>query len=324
LCGHLPAVLTIQQGHKRWDKAVVSGLENLRSLVHENFMPALERCGIILSRLLGIARFHDTRESIGFSPAQITRLMDVVSCLTVVAHKILLSVMDELEHFQGFSSWLRLEIDRQASSTLGDELTEKDVTVDNAKVLAYIQRYLVSSPLEIYFGEATREDYAKSQELVDDGASLLEMLDKQLQRQEAGQQYMKALPHISFLVDYLTSRSNVIFQEIAEAEKRSVRFGQPTELSVDQKIWKQDVQVCPMRKSVSYASRVFVHSVADWTRMAPRRWLLQVLFLKETRTEVCAASGHPSFDATCLTEPRSLPFPDNYTNRQRDQRYRFH
>jgi len=244
-------VLISQQGHKRWDKAVVSGLENLRSLVHENFIPALERCGIILSRLLGIARFHDSRESIGFTAAQITRLMDIVSSLTVVAHKILLSVMDELEHFTAFSGWLRLEIDKQASSTLGDELTEKEATMDNAKVLTYIQRYLVSSPLELYFGEVTREDYAKNQELVEDGASLLEMLDKQLKRQEAGQAYMKALPHIDFLVNYLISRANIVFRDIAEAEKRSVRFGQPTELSVGSKIWKQDVHLCSNSKNVS-------------------------------------------------------------------------
>ncbi|KAK0623214.1 anaphase-promoting complex component Cut20/Apc4 [Immersiella caudata] len=252
-----------ERGHKRWDKAVVSGLENLRGLMHENFMPALERCGIILSRLLGIARFHDTRESIGFTPAQITRLMDIVSCLTVIAHKILLSVMDELEHFQAFSSWLRLEIDKQASSTLSDELTEKEATMDNSKVLAYIQRYLVTSPLEYYFGEATREDYAKSQALVEDGASLLELLDKQLQRQEAGQRYMQALLHIGFLVDYLTSRASILFQNIAEAEKRTVRFGHPTELSVGQKIWKQDVQMCPKRKSCGTEVAAFTAIISE-------------------------------------------------------------
>ncbi|KAK4455960.1 anaphase-promoting complex subunit 4 [Podospora aff. communis PSN243] len=292
-----------ERGHKRWDKAVVSGLENLRSLVHENFLPALERCGIILSRLLGIARFHDTRESIGFRPAQVTRLMDIVSCLMVVAHKILLAVMDELEHFQSFSSWFRLEIDRQASSTLSDELTEKDVTVDNIKVLAYIQRYLVSSPLEVYFGEATREDYTHSQELVDDGASLLEMLDKQLQRQEAGQQYMKALPHISFLVNYLTSRSNVIFQEIAEAEKRSVRFGQPTELSIDQKMWKQDVHVYPRRKSDVTEAVAFTCIVSEGDKD-------RVYLFRTTIPIVNGISGATSTEACSLVLPKDLSIVD--------------
>jgi anaphase-promoting complex subunit 4 len=244
-------MLMSRQGHKRWDKAVISGLENLRGLVHENFIPALERCGIILSRLLGIARFHDSRESIGFTAPQILKLMDIVSCLTVVAHNILLCVMDELEYFATFSVWLRLQIDQLASSTPSDELTEKEANMDNAKVLTYIQRYLVSSPLSLYFGDVTREDYARDEKLTEDGASLLEMLDKQLKRHEAGQPYMKALPHVDFLVNYLTSRANAVFREIAEAEKRGVRFGQPADISIGEKIWKQDLHLCPKRKSVS-------------------------------------------------------------------------
>jgi anaphase-promoting complex subunit 4 len=229
---------------------VVSGLQNLRALVHENFIPALERCGIILSRLAGIARFHDSRESIGFTATQISRLMDIVSCLTVVSHKILLVVMDELEHFTMFSSWLRLEIDLLASSTITEELSEKEATMDNAKVMAYIQRYLLGSPLALYFDEVTKEDYTKDRDLIEDGASLLQMLEKQLKRQESGVSYMRALPHIDFLVNYLTSRANTVFRDIAEAEKRSVRFGQATELSTGQKIWKHDTLVCPRRKNV--------------------------------------------------------------------------
>ncbi|KAK1751793.1 anaphase-promoting complex, cyclosome, subunit 4-domain-containing protein [Echria macrotheca] len=246
-----------ERGHKRWEKAVVSGLENLRSLVHENFIPALERCGIILSRLLGIARFHDSRESIGFSAAQILNLLDIVSCLTVVANRILLSVMDELEHFGTFSTWLRLEIDKQASSTLSDELTEKEATMDHGKVISYIQRYLVTSPLALYFDEVTREDYAKDQNLAEDGSSLLEMLDKQFKRQESGQPYMKALPHIDFLVNYLTSRSGMVFRNIAEAKKRSVRLGRATELSVPKKIWKHDMYTCSVKTGDDSEAQAF-------------------------------------------------------------------
>src|SRR6266536_2491918 len=117
----------------------MSGLENLRDLVHQNMLPALERCGIILSRLLGIARFHDGDVDIGFTTPQITRLMDIVACLTLVSHKILLLVMEELELFVVFSSWLRLEIDRLASSSHSEELSEKEAMMDNGKVLLYIR-----------------------------------------------------------------------------------------------------------------------------------------------------------------------------------------
>jgi anaphase-promoting complex subunit 4 len=229
---------------------VVTGLENLRSLVHENFIPALERCGIILSRLLGIARFHESHKNIGFTSSRISRLMDMVSCLTVVANKILLLVMDELEHFSVFSIWLRLEIDRLSSPNLVDELTEKEATMDNAKVLTYIQRYLVSSPLALYFDKVTSEDYTRDEALLGDGGgSLLEILDKHLKRQEAGQPYMKALPRVDFLVNYLTSRANSVFGDIAEAQKQTVRFGQATELSVGLEIGRQDVHLCSKGKN---------------------------------------------------------------------------
>ncbi|KAK0711407.1 anaphase-promoting complex, cyclosome, subunit 4-domain-containing protein [Lasiosphaeris hirsuta] len=292
-----------ERGHKRWDKAVVSGLENLRSLIHENFLPALERCGIILSRLLGIARFHDSRESIGFTSAQISKLMDIVSCLTVVAHKVLLCVMDELDHFTAFSVWLRMEIDKQASSTINEDLTEKEANMDNAKVLAYIQRYLVSSPLALYFDEVTKEDYAKDQELTEAGPSLLELLDKQLKRQEAGQPFMRALPHIDFLVNYLTNRANTVFQDIAEAEKRSVRFGQAVEVSIGQKIWKQDLHMCSVGKKDDSQARVFtvIASESDKRKLYLFRTVIPI---------INGISGSPATCACSLSLPKDAAIID--------------
>ncbi|KAK4650360.1 hypothetical protein QC762_706750 [Podospora pseudocomata] len=256
-----------ERGHKRWDKAVLSGLLNLRGLVHENLIPALERCGIILSRMLGIARFHDSEEGIGFNATQITRLMDIVSCLTVVAHKILLNVMDELEYFSVFSTWLRLQIDQQASSSSAtEELTEKEATMDHAKVLTYIQRYLTSSPLAMYFDQITKEDYVKDQEYAEDNPSLLQMLVKQLKRQESGQPYMRALPHVDFLVNYLTSRANKVFQNIAEAEKRGVLFGKDAVLDIGEGIWKHDVRLCVKPEDEATGQTAYTALVSEQDR----------------------------------------------------------
>ncbi|KAK3368118.1 anaphase-promoting complex, cyclosome, subunit 4-domain-containing protein [Podospora didyma] len=292
-----------ERGHKRWDKAVVSGLENLRSLVHENFIPALERCGIILSRLFGIARFHDSSENIGFNAAQITRLIEIVSCLTVVSHKVLLIVMDELEHFTVFSTWLRMEIDKLASSSMNEELLEKEATMDNIKVLAYTQRYLISSPLALYFDEVTEEEYTKSQELADDGASLLETLDKQLSRQEAGQPYMKAIPQIHFLLKYLSSRANHVFRDIAEAEKRSVRFGQATELVIGEKIWKHDLRMCSKSKPDDLDTMTF-------TAIVPENDKAKIYLFKTTIPIINGISSPPSTRACGLNLPNGLVIVD--------------
>ncbi|PHH84072.1 hypothetical protein CDD83_2534 [Cordyceps sp. RAO-2017] len=231
-----------ERGHKRWDKAVVSGLENLRSLVHENFLPALERCSVILSRLRGLAQFYDDRDDIGFTAAQIRRVLDVIGCLNLVSHKILSHVINELECFAAFSVWLRFQIDRLATSAC-QELTEKEATMDNAKVLLYIESYLTASPLDIFLDDIPGEDCAEDWRYCEDGLSLLDTLGTQLRKREDGQPSMRALPHVEFLVDYVTTRCNRIFQSIAESKKRSVRFGKPVKLSVGGPISKLDVEL---------------------------------------------------------------------------------
>lgn len=230
---------------------MVAGLTSLRGFVHENFIPALERCAVILSRLLGIARFHAGEDSTGFDEAQINKLIDIVTCLMMVAHKMLTTVMDELEHFNAFSVWLRLEIDKQGSSSMAEELSEKEATMDNAKVLSYIQYYLARSPLALYLDEVAKEDYVKAQEMVKPGMPLMHLLDKQLEEQEAGRPFMKVLPRVGFLLNFLSSRVNAVINGIAEAEKHGVRFGPATRLSVGKKIWKHDLWMSRHSEKVS-------------------------------------------------------------------------
>lgn len=231
-------------------------------------MPALERCGIVLSRLLGLARFHGSsargdENDIGFTAAQIEKLLDAVAALTLVSYKILLGVMDELDHFTCFSSWLRMEIDKLASSSAAaEELTEKEATMDNVKVLAYIQRYLMGSPLAVYLGdgdistEGRERDWKEVVENEGNGTttSLLELVDQQLKNQECGKPYSKALPKIDQLVNHLTGKSAIVFKEIAEAEKRSVRFNQAVEISTGEKICRHDVHLCSRPQAVGHSS----------------------------------------------------------------------
>ena len=44
---------------------------------------------------------------------------------------------------------------------------------------------------------------------------------------------------------------STVFRDIAEAEKRGVRFGGATEVKVGGRVWKSDVHVCLERKEVS-------------------------------------------------------------------------
>jgi anaphase-promoting complex subunit 4 len=225
--------------------------------VHENFLPALERCVVILSRLRGLARFYDSREDIGFSVTNITKVMDIISCLSLVGNKILVSVMDELEHFNSFSTWLRFQIDRFATSSDAEELTEKEATMDMSKILVYIERYLTDGSLRVYFDEISKDNYASDWKLVDDGVGLLDLLTAQLKKHERGQKAMMALPRVEFLVDYATTSSEKIFEEIAVAKKRSVRFGQSIQLSTGQRIKSFDSRMCQLGEKVSPRSKIF-------------------------------------------------------------------
>lgn len=218
--------------------------------MHENFLPALDRIGIILSRLLGIARFHEGKAEIGFTSAQITRIMDIVSCLTLVGNKIILIVMEELELFGSFSIWLRHEIDRLASSSSSDELTEKEATMEHGKILAYIQQYMPASPLRYYLSSVAADNSVKGRELAESGTSLLNLLSKQLKKLDAGQPDESAFVQVEFLYGYLESKADAVFEGIAEAEKRSVRFGQPAAIKLENNISRFDVSMSIISNSV--------------------------------------------------------------------------
>jgi anaphase-promoting complex subunit 4 len=230
---------------------VVAGLQALRSLVHENFFPALERISIILSRLLGIARFHESKAEIGFTSAQIMKLMDIVSCLMLVGNKILLFVMEELDLFHAFSIWLRHEIDRLASSSAIEELTEKEATMEHGKILAYIQQYMPASPLQHYLSKVAADDAERDRKLADSGSSLLDLLGKQIKKQEAGQPETGSYPKVEFLCEYLDIQAARVLGGIAEAEKRSVRFGQPTKLLLHHNVSQFDVRLSAINTKVS-------------------------------------------------------------------------
>ncbi|EEY22599.1 conserved hypothetical protein [Verticillium alfalfae VaMs.102] len=194
-----------------------------------------------------LAQFHDARDDIGFSAAQVARAMDVVACLRLAAHRVLLHVMEELDLFTAFSGWLRFQIDRLASSSSAtEELNEKEAGLENGKVLAYIQRYLLRSPMALFFDPVADDEREADWKFIQNEPALLDAVDAQIARQEDGQPYMKALPQLAFLVAYLEDRANGIFKDIAEAQKRSVRFGQPTRIVMGSKMSRIDCVMGPI------------------------------------------------------------------------------
>ncbi len=242
------------QGHKRWDKAVTSGLENLRKLVHEHLLPALERCTLIMSRLSGIVKYQGLNDTMGFSSHQIDLVMDTLACLNLVSARILTYVVDEIDLFAAFSAWLRHEIDRLASdssSSPSDDAAEKEASIDRSKVLLYVQTTMTKSRLSAFFEENMTEDNKKQDLSAEQGLPMFELLDKELQKHGLGLPYMKSLPRVELLCKHLGQQTTVMFQQIADAEKRNVLFGEPTLLGS----WDNDsplaIRLCPEVRDTS-------------------------------------------------------------------------
>jgi hypothetical protein len=179
-----------EQGHKRWDTNVSTSLNTLLALVHENLIPALDRCSIIISRLRGLAQFHD-RDWIFTSPLyNFSALLEVLKNMRLLAHTTLLYAGEEKRQFHAFSKWLRFCIDFEATEPESQsrvEMEGRDPGVDIALVLDYIQFGMTKSDLTPYLrpeaqldgkllgGEASSyDDTKKAIESLKDGGKFKE------------------------------------------------------------------------------------------------------------------------------------------------------
>jgi anaphase-promoting complex subunit 4 len=219
-------------------------------------MPALERCSVILSRLGGIAKFQGSSDGMGFSYHQISLVMDTIVCLNLVSARILTYVIEELNMFRSFSTWLRHEIDRlasDASSSPSDDMVDKEAAIDHNKVLLYIQSAMTTSRLAIFFQDAATEGYERDWESAEQGIPMYELLDKQLQKHDSGLPYLEGVTNVELLCRYLGRQATTVFRQIAENEKRNVLFGEPIAIGATSGGMIQAMRVCPVvRTSLFY------------------------------------------------------------------------
>lgn len=153
---------------------------------------------------------------------------------------------EELELFGSFSSWLRLQIDRLATSS-GEELAEKEAGLSTGSVLGYIQRYLTSAPLAAFLegtGEGDWEDVGR-------WTSLLETIDAQLKRREEGLPFEEFLVKLGWLVSELEGGAGGVFDDVARALERSVRFGEGTRVVLGGEIERVDTCMDAVNRGVS-------------------------------------------------------------------------
>ena len=146
-------MLITDQGHKRWDKAVTSGYENVRRLIHECLLPALERSEMLLSRLIGLSKFHKLSAVLGLETPDLKAIVETLDCLHLLSHHIIIHANEELSQFTAFSKWLRHEIDMMTAEPMSqtlEELMENTDFIDHAQTLKYVRGALTQSRLRDY------------------------------------------------------------------------------------------------------------------------------------------------------------------------------
>ena len=175
-----------EAGHKRWEATVSASLTTLLALLHENLLPAIDRCSIVISRLRGLAQFHD-RDWIFTSPvSDFSALLDTLKNMRFLAHTALNCAGEEKRQFHAFSKWLRFCIDfeaTEAESQSRADMEARDPGVDVLLVLEYIQAGLTKSALTPYFGTKgeskgegdapSYEDTKKAVEVLKEGGAFM-------------------------------------------------------------------------------------------------------------------------------------------------------
>jgi len=133
-------------------------------LIHENLIPALDRCSIVVSRLRGLAKYYESTSVFNAPVEGFTSVMGVIDILRLLAYTSFNYATEERRQFAIFSKWLRHEIDVQVTdptSASADETTEQDLGLDYSQLLAYIQGAMTESKLVPFVSKRTAETSMK-------------------------------------------------------------------------------------------------------------------------------------------------------------------
>lgn len=221
----------------------------------------MERCGVLLSRLVGLAKFHKLNHILGLEARPLKNIMETVDCLNLLSHKILIHSGREVREFAAFSRWLRHEIDLQGADPLSatmDELIEKSDTIDYSQSLSYIQGAMTRSALEDYIQtppkHASPPPSSSRWDISQADSSFYDTYKRLLQLHD--QEKVKAtnkvtLPPFIDLTSRLGSQCEKVFAQIAETQRRGILHRSPLALDAD---CDSDAMDMTMDLEVKYAN----------------------------------------------------------------------
>ncbi|KAJ5351703.1 Anaphase-promoting complex subunit 4 [Penicillium brevicompactum] len=237
-----------ERGHKRWDKAVAGGYENIRRLTHECLLPALERSQVLLSRLVGLSKFPKLSDILGLDTTKLNAIVETLDCLHLLSHRILSHANEELNQFNAFARWLRHEIHILNSEPLSqtlEELQEKRDLFDVPPTVKYITGALTKSALRNFIrqlpmigvvpppappaGQWLPDGHDRS--FYDTFKSLLQQ--QRFAREKGGDGTSVQSPKLNDLTKRLEIQFEKVFEEIALTQRRGILHRSPITLHAD-------------------------------------------------------------------------------------------
>ncbi|KAJ5089257.1 Anaphase-promoting complex subunit 4 [Penicillium argentinense] len=248
------------RGHKRWEKAVAGGYETIRRLTHECLLPALERSQILLGRLIGLSKFSKLSDVLGLDTPKLNGIAETLSCLHVLAQRILGHANDELVQFAAFSRWLYHEIailNAEPLSQTLEDLAEKRDQFNLPLTTKYIKGALQKSVLRNFIrqlpimGVPSIKPTPPTDKWLPDGHDgsfydqFMSLLDQQRQAQDQGGDGTSVdSPKMSDLTRRLGKQFDRVFEEIALTQRRSILNHCPLVLHSDCEEEVLDAEVC--------------------------------------------------------------------------------
>ncbi|KAJ5088679.1 Anaphase-promoting complex subunit 4 [Penicillium angulare] len=248
-----------ERGHKRWEKAVAGGYENIRRLTHECLLPALERSQVLLSRLVGLSKFAKLSDVLGLDTLKLNAIVETLDCLHLLSHSIMNNANEELEQFNAFSRWTKHEIlilSAEPLSQTEEELLEKRDLFDVPPTVKYITGALRTSVLRSFIRQSSMMGLPSpapyngdkwlpdghDRSFYDNFRSLL-----QQQRQvkaDGGDSTTVDAPKLNDLTKRLGVQFDKVFAEIALTQRRGILHRSPLTLHADCDQSILDLKIC--------------------------------------------------------------------------------
>lgn len=212
----------------------------VRRLTHECLLPALERCEVLLSRLIGLSKFHKLTEVLGLDTSGLNAIAETLDSLHLLGHHIIIAANEELTQFHAFSRWLRHQIDLLSAEPMSqtlEELMEKTDLVEYPLTLKYIRGALTKSSIRGFIQQLPMMGFAKPPASAEnkwaptegDKRSFYDMFKKLLEQKTQASEDAEPvdLPKLHDLTARLHQQLRGAFLGIAKTQKRAVHHRCP-------------------------------------------------------------------------------------------------